>query len=219
MQASRRVALPPRDYPGPCRVRPRAGRRCRALRAGPGGARRLHAHPGRRIRGSLRRPAAQHPPLAAAQRTAACTPIAARSRPATAYTAPACTSSRANSTAARWSYRHGSPSGTTTTRPALAARVLAEEHRIYPECIGWFAAGRLQLRDGAVHARRPAAAAPRWCARRRMSRMRDSAGRVRPGPARAACAAGRRRARPGGPAAQARRTRRRPCSPTRPATR
>jgi phosphoribosylglycinamide formyltransferase-1 len=33
---------------------------------------------------------------------------------------------------------------------SLAARVLAEEHRIYPECIGWFAAGRLQLREGAV---------------------------------------------------------------------
>jgi phosphoribosylglycinamide formyltransferase-1 len=32
----------------------------------------------------------------------------------------------------------------------LAARVLAEEHRIYPECIGWFAAGRLQLQDGVV---------------------------------------------------------------------
>jgi phosphoribosylglycinamide formyltransferase-1 len=32
----------------------------------------------------------------------------------------------------------------------LAARVLAEEHRIYPECIGWFASGRLQWRDGTV---------------------------------------------------------------------
>lgn len=32
----------------------------------------------------------------------------------------------------------------------LAARVLEQEHRIYPECIGWFAAGRLQLRDGVV---------------------------------------------------------------------
>jgi len=32
----------------------------------------------------------------------------------------------------------------------LSARVLAEEHRIYPECIGWFAAGRLQLRAGIV---------------------------------------------------------------------
>jgi len=33
---------------------------------------------------------------------------------------------------------------------ALAARVLAEEHVIYPECIGWFAAGRLRMRDGAA---------------------------------------------------------------------
>jgi len=32
----------------------------------------------------------------------------------------------------------------------LAARVLAQEHLIYPECIGWFAAGRLRLRDGCV---------------------------------------------------------------------
>jgi phosphoribosylglycinamide formyltransferase-1 len=33
---------------------------------------------------------------------------------------------------------------------ALATRVLAEEHRIYPECIGWYATGRLQMRDGVV---------------------------------------------------------------------
>ena len=32
----------------------------------------------------------------------------------------------------------------------LAARVLAQEHRIYPQCIGWYAAGRLQFRDGAA---------------------------------------------------------------------
>jgi len=32
----------------------------------------------------------------------------------------------------------------------LAARVLAQEHIIYPECIGWFAAGRLACRDGRV---------------------------------------------------------------------
>ena len=32
----------------------------------------------------------------------------------------------------------------------LAARVLAQEHRIYPQCIGWFAAGRLQHRHGAA---------------------------------------------------------------------
>jgi phosphoribosylglycinamide formyltransferase-1 len=33
---------------------------------------------------------------------------------------------------------------------SLAARVLEVEHRIYPECIGWFATGRLQWRDGTV---------------------------------------------------------------------
>ena len=33
---------------------------------------------------------------------------------------------------------------------SLAARVLAQEHRIYAQAIAWFAAGRLQLRDGAV---------------------------------------------------------------------
>jgi phosphoribosylglycinamide formyltransferase-1 len=32
----------------------------------------------------------------------------------------------------------------------LATRVLAEEHRIYPECIGWFATGMLQMREGVV---------------------------------------------------------------------
>lgn len=31
---------------------------------------------------------------------------------------------------------------------SLAARVLREEHLIYPECVGWFATGRLQFRDG-----------------------------------------------------------------------
>ena len=31
---------------------------------------------------------------------------------------------------------------------SLAARVLAQEHVIYPRCVGWFAAGRLELRDG-----------------------------------------------------------------------
>ena len=32
----------------------------------------------------------------------------------------------------------------------LAARVLAQEHRIYPQCIGWYATGRLHFRDGAA---------------------------------------------------------------------
>jgi phosphoribosylglycinamide formyltransferase-1 len=33
---------------------------------------------------------------------------------------------------------------------SLAARVLREEHVIYPCCVGWFAAGRLGFRDGAA---------------------------------------------------------------------
>ncbi len=34
------------------------------------------------------------------------------------------------------------------TPETLAARVLEQEHRIYPAAIGWFAEGRLGLRDG-----------------------------------------------------------------------
>jgi phosphoribosylglycinamide formyltransferase-1 len=30
----------------------------------------------------------------------------------------------------------------------LAARVLCEEHLIYPECVGWFASGRLRMHEG-----------------------------------------------------------------------
>ena len=32
----------------------------------------------------------------------------------------------------------------------LAARVLEQEHRIYPEAVGWFATGRLRWQDGAA---------------------------------------------------------------------
>lgn len=39
------------------------------------------------------------------------------------------------------------PGDTTAT---LAARVLQEEHRIYPQAIRWFAEGRLAIRDGKV---------------------------------------------------------------------
>ena len=42
------------------------------------------------------------------------------------------------------------PVRTDDDEATLAARVLAQEHRIYPECIGWFAAGRLQYLDGAA---------------------------------------------------------------------
>lgn len=37
------------------------------------------------------------------------------------------------------------------TPDALAARVLAQEHRIYPQAIRWFAEGRLAIRDGRVN--------------------------------------------------------------------
>ena len=32
----------------------------------------------------------------------------------------------------------------------LAARVLEQEHRIYPEAVDWFATGRLRFQDGAA---------------------------------------------------------------------
>jgi phosphoribosylglycinamide formyltransferase-1 len=37
------------------------------------------------------------------------------------------------------------------TPDTLAARVLAQEHRIYPQAIRWFAEGRLAIRDGRVN--------------------------------------------------------------------
>ena len=36
------------------------------------------------------------------------------------------------------------------TEEELAERVLMEEHRIYPQAIGWFAEGRLEIEDGKV---------------------------------------------------------------------
>lgn len=42
------------------------------------------------------------------------------------------------------------PVRTDDNEVTLAARVLAQEHRIYPQCIGWYAAGRLKFRDGAA---------------------------------------------------------------------
>ncbi len=37
------------------------------------------------------------------------------------------------------------------TEERLAQRVLQQEHRIYPQAIGWFAEGRLRLIDGIAH--------------------------------------------------------------------
>jgi phosphoribosylglycinamide formyltransferase-1 len=36
------------------------------------------------------------------------------------------------------------------TEERLAARVLAEEHRIYPQAVRWFFEGRLKLENGRV---------------------------------------------------------------------
>jgi len=41
---------------------------------------------------------------------------------------------------------------------SLAARVLAEEHRLYPQVIGWFAADRLVWHDGRVNLNQDAGA-------------------------------------------------------------
>lgn len=39
------------------------------------------------------------------------------------------------------------------TPDSLAARVLAEEHRIYPQAVRWFAEGKLAISDGRVNVR------------------------------------------------------------------
>ena len=40
---------------------------------------------------------------------------------------------------------------------ALAARVLAQEHRIYPQAVRWFLDNRLTLEAGRVHVAEPGA--------------------------------------------------------------
>ena len=37
------------------------------------------------------------------------------------------------------------------TPDTLAARVLAQEHRIYPQAVRWFAEGRLEINHGRVN--------------------------------------------------------------------
>jgi len=39
----------------------------------------------------------------------------------------------------------------------LAARVLAQEHRIYPQAVRWFLDGKLAIERGAVRVREPGA--------------------------------------------------------------
>ncbi|HET6756372.1 MAG TPA: phosphoribosylglycinamide formyltransferase [Burkholderiales bacterium] len=47
------------------------------------------------------------------------------------------------------------------TAESLAARVLEQEHRIYPQAIRWFLAGKLKLKDNAVVVDRRVKARPR----------------------------------------------------------
>lgn len=46
---------------------------------------------------------------------------------------------------------------------SLAARVLAQEHRIYPQAVRWFVEDRLQLVDGRVALREEGASPDGWC--------------------------------------------------------
>lgn len=46
----------------------------------------------------------------------------------------------------------------------LAARVVAQEHRIYPQAVRWFVEGRLQLKDGRVHLLDARTASSDWTA-------------------------------------------------------
>lgn len=47
---------------------------------------------------------------------------------------------------------------------ALAARVVVQEHRIYPQAVRWFVEGRLQLKDGRVHLLDARTASSDWTA-------------------------------------------------------
>jgi phosphoribosylglycinamide formyltransferase-1 len=43
------------------------------------------------------------------------------------------------------------PVFTDDTAETLAARVLVEEHKIYPQVVAWFCTGRLDYQDGAAY--------------------------------------------------------------------
>ena len=52
--------------------------------------------------------------------------------------------------------RHSVPVTQTDTAESLAARVLQQEHTLYPKVVAWFAAGELRMTDsGAQHTRIP----------------------------------------------------------------
>ena len=158
----------------------------------------------------LRRPPAQHPPVAAAA-----LPRPAHAPPGARGRRPRARRQRAfrdapNSTAARWSYRPGSRCcRTTTTRPASPRACCARNTVIYPRVHRLVRAGRLQCATAAPWLDGQPLDCPGACGDGRHGcAMRDSARRVAsaaslPAPLRAPCS--RRRPsgrRPGaGPAA------------------
>ena len=74
-----------------------------------------------------------------------CTPSGRRSTTAPGSRAAPSTSSTRGPTPARSSRRPSCRCSTDDTEPTLAARILEQEHRLYPQAIQWFAQGRLSL--------------------------------------------------------------------------
>ena len=104
-----------------------------AHRPGSGRAGGFHAHSVAGVRGALRGPHAQYPPVAAARDIAACTRIGACSRRASATMAPACTSSRRNSMAGRSFCNRGSACGPADTEASdFRARSEDRTHHLSP---------------------------------------------------------------------------------------
>ena len=111
---------------------------------------RLHAHPRRRLRAPLRRADAQHPPLAAAGLPGpAHAPAGARGRLQGGRRHGALRDARARPRPDR-ACRAWCRCWPGDDEHALAARVLATEHAIYPLAVRWFVEGRLRVEDGIV---------------------------------------------------------------------
>ena len=103
-----------------------------------------------RLRRALSRAHAQHPPLAPARLPRPAHAPARAGGRRRASTARACTSSPRSWTAVPWCCSRACACGRRTREAALAARVLATEHIIYPRVLGWFAQRRLTWHDDAA---------------------------------------------------------------------
>ena len=117
---------------------------------------RLHAHPRRRVRAPLRRTARQHPSVAAAG--------VPGPGDAPARDRGGLQGERRDVHFVTAELDHGPiiaqavvPVLAGDDEAALSARVLAQEHRLYPRAIAWLVEGRLERRDGVVRHRDGAA--------------------------------------------------------------